>query len=92
MKSTETDSDPSSKLRDSHLQGGETIDLVQYAETESVTVSHSFVGFPSAKPIRHISTPKPEAVSTRVPQSSSRVSKRKRRNNPCQTKARMKMC
>ncbi|KAI6896656.1 hypothetical protein KC318_g5216 [Hortaea werneckii] len=71
----ETDSDPSSKLRDSHLQGGETIDLVQYAETESVTVSHSFVGFPSAKPIRHISTPKPEAVSTRAPQSSSRVTK-----------------
>ncbi|KAI7194956.1 hypothetical protein KC316_g4679 [Hortaea werneckii] len=70
----ETDSDPSSKLRDSHLQGGETIDLVQYAETESVTVSHSFVGFPSAKPIRHISIPKPEAFSTRVPQSS-RVSK-----------------
>ncbi|KAI7210426.1 hypothetical protein KC333_g8230 [Hortaea werneckii] len=71
----ETDSDPSSKLRDSHLHGGETIDLVQYAETESVTVSHSFVGFPSAKPIRHISTPKPEAVSTRVPQQSSRVTK-----------------
>ncbi|KAI7535405.1 hypothetical protein KC331_g12044 [Hortaea werneckii] len=71
----ETDSDPSSKLRDSHLQGAETIDLVKYAETESVTVSHSFVGFPSAKPIRHISTPKPEAVSTRVPQSSTRVSK-----------------
>ncbi|KAI7301600.1 hypothetical protein KC315_g16542 [Hortaea werneckii] len=71
----ETDLDPSSKLRDSHLQGAETIDLVQYAETESVTVSHSFVGFPSAKPIRHISTPKPEAVSTRVPQSSTRVSK-----------------
>ncbi|KAI7157017.1 hypothetical protein KC349_g5900 [Hortaea werneckii] len=70
----ETDSDPS-KLRDSHLQGGETIDLVQYAETESVTVTHSFVGFPSAKPIRHISTPKPEAFSTRVRQSSSRVSK-----------------
>ncbi|KAI7228626.1 hypothetical protein KC330_g7840 [Hortaea werneckii] len=70
----ETDSGPSSKLRDSHLQGGETIDLVQYAETESVTVSHSFVGFPSAKPIRHISIPKPEAFSTRVPQSS-RVSK-----------------
>ncbi|RMY24220.1 hypothetical protein D0866_11449 [Hortaea werneckii] len=73
----ETDSNPSSKLRDSHLQDGETIDLVQYAETESVTVSHSFVGFPSAKPIRHISTTKPEVFSTPVPQQSSRVSKRK---------------
>lgn len=77
MKSIETDSDPSSTLRNSHLQGGETIDLVRYAETESVTVSHSFVGFPSAKPIRHINTPKPEAFSTRAPQQSSRVSKRK---------------
>ncbi|GAB1740557.1 hypothetical protein NU219Hw_g5654t1 [Hortaea werneckii] len=71
----EADSETSSKLRDSHLQGGETIDLVQYAETESVTVSHSFVGFPSGKPIRHINTPKPEAFSTRVPQQSSRVTK-----------------
>ncbi|KAI7541066.1 hypothetical protein KC331_g8800 [Hortaea werneckii] len=71
----ETDSDPSSKLRDSHLQGGETIDLVQYVETESVTVTHSFVGFPSAKPIRHINTPKPEVFSTRVSQQASRVSK-----------------
>ncbi|RMZ29327.1 hypothetical protein D0859_06582 [Hortaea werneckii] len=73
----ETGSDPFSKLRDSHLQGGETIDLVRYAETESVTVSHSFVGIPSAKPIRHINTPKPEAFSTRVPQQTSKVTKPK---------------
>ncbi|KAI7266351.1 hypothetical protein KC345_g8197 [Hortaea werneckii] len=74
----ETDSDPSTKLHDSRLQGGETIDLVRYAETESVTVSHSFVGIPSAKPIRHINTPKPEAFSTRVPQQSSKVTDGKR--------------
>ncbi|KAI7282431.1 hypothetical protein KC343_g1552 [Hortaea werneckii] len=72
-----TNSDPSSKLRDSHLQGGETIDLVRYAETESITVSHSIVGIPSAKPIRHINTPKPEVFSTRVPQQSSKVTKPK---------------
>ncbi|KAI6884872.1 hypothetical protein KC363_g7251 [Hortaea werneckii] len=77
LREAEIDYNPSSKLPDSHLQGGETIDLVRYAETESITVSHSFLGIPSAKPIRRINTPKPEAFSTRVPQQSSRVSKPK---------------
>ncbi|KAI7497062.1 hypothetical protein KC367_g6208 [Hortaea werneckii] len=72
-----TDPDPSSKLPDSHPKDSETIDLVRYAETESITVSHSFLGIPSAKPIRRINTPKPEAFSTRVLQQSSRVSKPK---------------
>ncbi|KAI7363071.1 hypothetical protein KC354_g6765 [Hortaea werneckii] len=72
-----TDPDPSSKLPDSHPKDSETIDLVRCAETESITVSHSFLGIPSAKPIRRINTPKPEAFSTRVLQQSSRVSKPK---------------